>query len=49
MEEYPITELRIQLNDKIITNDKFFLLMNHLHKNPKLFIRVKKLIEKWQN
>lgn len=49
MEEYPITDLRIQLNEKVISSDRFLFIVNKLHKNPKLFTKLKKFIEKWQN
>ena len=49
MEEYPITDLRIQLNEKVISSDRFLFIVNKVHKNPKLFTKLKNFIEKWQN
>lgn len=49
MEEYPIGDLRIKLNEKIISSDRFLLIVNQLNKNPKLFTKLKKITEKWQN
>lgn len=40
--EYPIGDLRIQLNEKIINKDKFLQLLNLVRQNPKLIIEAKK-------
>lgn len=40
--EYPIGDLRIQLNEKIINRDKFLQLLNLVRQNPKLIIEAKK-------
>ncbi len=49
MEEYPITDLRIQLNEKVVSSDRFLFIVNKVHKNPKLFTKLKNFIERWQN